>query len=128
MTDNHIEASITSFLRALADRLQRNQRADEIQRPRRGDLNDARRYLAELKAVSDDAITDVYQRIDLHGRAVLECSDDQEIAPRVQKMLELAAQEGADMHKLVAGLPLIRDVGSALAVLTVIGIWMVFQG
>jgi hypothetical protein len=103
---DELESHIREFLRALNERLPRDQmireRTEQIARPAQGDTEDVRRYLNEYKAAYDEGLADMYERIDANGTAILALTDDVHITEPVQEMLRLAKVEVTDVRNLLA--------------------------
>jgi hypothetical protein len=107
MTDQ-LETHVTEFLTALNERLQRDQmirdRAAQIQKPAQGDLDDVRCSIGEYRAVYAESLSDMYERIDAHGSAVLELTGCVNITQHVESLLQSARVEATDVQSLLSRL------------------------
>jgi hypothetical protein len=102
--DSELEAHIQGFLTALGQRPEDliSDHLAEIKQPSPRDLEDLRRYINDLKAVFGRGLLQMYTRIDLHGRAICELTDETEITSRVQQIMKLVAMDGDDVPKILA--------------------------
>lgn len=104
-----LDALITDFMAALGDRLTINQTLKEgrshIPKPQRGVVGDYKRYLNEsfvVYARLEPEVMAVYDRIDTHGSAILEHTEDANIVGPVENLLKIATGERDDMRKLMS--------------------------
>jgi hypothetical protein len=102
--DGELEAHINGFLRAVGERPEEliPTRLVEIDQPNPRDAGDFRRYVSELKSAYGLGLLDMYRRIESHGRAICELTTETEITERVQQIMTLVAQDGADVPKILA--------------------------
>ncbi|MDT7767515.1 MAG: hypothetical protein QOI30_503, partial [Mycobacterium sp.] len=64
---------------------------------------DFSRYVNDLKTTYGQGLEDMYRRIASHGLAICELTDEKEITEPVEKIMALAAVEGEDVPKMLAG-------------------------
>jgi hypothetical protein len=127
VNDAELEAHINGFLLAVGERPEEliPTRLAEIQQPNPQDAVDLRRYVNELKALYGQGLLDMYRRIESHGRAICELTDETEITERVQKIMTLVALDGADVPKILASF---EDAANQLNPLAVARLFMTIQG
>ena len=107
MTDDQLETHIKECLTALSERLTKDQairqRTSEIRKPQ--GPADTRRYINEWKAAYDEQnFQEMYERIETHGTAVLQLTNEPEITTRIENMLRLAGVERNDLQDLLSTL------------------------
>jgi hypothetical protein len=103
--DADLENHIKEFLRAI------NESPDEliqkhivgIKNPDPQDMDDFSRYINDLKRTYGQGLQDMYRRIASHGLAICRLTDETEITEPVEKIMTLAAEEGEDVPKMLAG-------------------------
>ncbi|HTZ12706.1 MAG TPA: hypothetical protein VMC78_03640 [Mycobacterium sp.] len=127
MNDAELETHINGFLLALGERPEEliPTRLAEIEQPNPQDTEDLRRYVNELKALYGQGLLDMYRRIESHGRAICELTDETEIIERVQKIMTLVALDGADVPKILASF---EDAANQLNPLAMARLFMTIQG
>jgi hypothetical protein len=126
VNDAELEAHINGFLLAVGERPEEliPTRLAEIQQPNPQDAVDLRRYVNELKALYGQGLLDMYRRIESHGRAICELTDETEITERVQKIMTLVALDGADVPKILASFD---DAANHLNPLAIARLFMTMQ-
>jgi hypothetical protein len=82
-------------------------------------MDDFRRYVNDLKRTYGEGLQDMYRRIASHGLAICELTDETEITEPVEKIMTLAAVEGEDVPKLLAGF---EDAASAPSLVSVMNL------
>lgn len=105
--NDKLRAEIAELLEAISERASR----DTIFRARRSksfDMPDGGEFGAVLKAWQreenadvEEAVSDLYRRIALHSFVILTLTTDPELSARVRTLAKLAADEIADVRKLV---------------------------
>jgi len=127
VNDAELETHINGFLLALGERPEEliPTRLAEIEQPNPQDTEDLRRYVNELKALYGQGLLDMYRRIESHGRAICELTDETEIIERVQKIMTLVALDGADVPKILASF---EDAANQLNPLAMARLFMTIQG
>lgn len=103
--DADLENHIKEFLRAIDERPDQliQKHIAGIKNPDPHDMDDFRRYVNDLKRTYGEGLEDMYRRIASHGLAICELTDETEITEPVEKIMALAAVEGEDVPKLLAG-------------------------
>jgi hypothetical protein len=103
--DADLENHIKEFLRAIDERPDQliQKHIAGIKNPDPHDMDDFRRYVNDLKRTYGEGLQDMYRRIASHGLAICELTDETEITEPVEKIMTLAAVEGEDVPKLLAG-------------------------
>ena len=103
--DADLENHIKEFLRAIDERPDQliQKHIAGIKNPDPHDMDDFRRYVNDLKRTYGEGLEDMYRRIASHGLAICELTDETEITQPVEKIMALAAVEGEDVPKLLAG-------------------------
>lgn len=103
--DADLENHIKEFLRAIDERPDQliQKHIAGIKNPDPHDMDDFRRYVNDLKRTYGEGLQDMYRRIASHGLAICELTDETEITEPVEKIMALAAVEGEDVPKLLAG-------------------------
>jgi hypothetical protein len=104
LNDAALETHINGFLTALGERPEEliPQHLATIAQPKPQDPQDLRRYVNDLKRVYGQGLLDMYQRIESHGRAICELTDEAEITERVKQIMTLVALDGVDVPKILA--------------------------
>ncbi|MGO9099677.1 MAG: hypothetical protein ACLP9Y_09660 [Mycobacterium sp.] len=103
--DAELENHIKEFLRAIDERPDQliQKHIAGIKNPEPHDMEDFRRYVNDLKSTYGHGLDDMYRRIASHGLAICELTDETEITEPVEKIMALAAVEGEDVPKMLAG-------------------------
>jgi len=103
--DADLENHIKEFLRAIDERPDQliQKHIAGIKNPDPHDMEGFRRYVNDLKRTYGEGLQDMYRRIASHGLAICELTDETEITEPVEKIMALAAVEGEDVPKLLAG-------------------------
>ena len=103
--DTELESHIKEFLQAIGERPDQliEKHIAGIQNPNPQDMEGFRRYVNDLKRTYGEGLQDMYRRIASHGLAICELTDETEITEPVEKIMTLAAVEGEDVPKLLAG-------------------------
>jgi hypothetical protein len=103
--DADLENHIKEFLRAIDERPEQliEKHIAGIKNPDPHDMEDFSRYVNDLKTTYGQGLEDMYRRIASHGLAICELTDETEITEPVEKIMALAAVEGEDVPKLLAG-------------------------
>jgi hypothetical protein len=127
MDDADLEAQINGFLTALGERPEEliPKHLAEIEQPNPQDAQDFRRYLNDLKMVYGQGLLDMYRRIESHGSAICELTDEAEITERVQKIMALVALDGEDVPRILASF---QDAANQLNPLAIVRLFMTIQG
>jgi hypothetical protein len=101
--DADLETHVQEFLKALNQRPHEliEQHMADIEKPNPQDIDDLRRYVTDLKRIYGNGLTDMYGRIELHGRAICELTDEAEITERVETMMALVAADAKDVPKVL---------------------------
>ncbi|HUB58291.1 MAG TPA: hypothetical protein VMB04_24380 [Mycobacterium sp.] len=125
--DADLETHINGFLLAVGERPEElfPTRLATIAQPNPQDTEDLRRYVNELKTLYGQGLLDMYRRIESHGRAICELTDETEITERVQKIMALVALDGADVPKILASF---EDAANQLNPLAIARLFMTIQG
>jgi hypothetical protein len=125
--DADLEAHINAFLTALGERPEEliPKHLADIRQPNPQDADDFRRYVNDLKMLYGQGLLDMYRRMELHGNAICELTDEGEITERVQKIMELVAQDGADVPRILASF---EDAANRLDPLAIVRLFMTIQG
>jgi hypothetical protein len=126
MHDADLEAHIRGFLTAINERPEEliAKQFAEVEKPILQEAEDFRRYLNDLKSLYGQGLLDMYQRIDSHGRAVCELTDEPEITDRVQKLMTLVALDGNDVPKILASF---ADAANQLKPLAIVQLFTTIQ-
>jgi hypothetical protein len=108
MTDNNdkLHSHIAGLIAAFSERLPRDQtlrqRNAQVRRPQAGDDKAAlQRWADQSRAIFDDTLGDMYQRIELHSSAILKLTTDPHIVSPVGKLAKLAKTELDDARALI---------------------------
>jgi hypothetical protein len=125
--DADLETHINAFLMALGERPEEliPKHLAEIEQPNPQDAQDFRRYVNDLKMVYGQGLLDMYRRIESHGTAICELTDEAEITERVQKIMALVALDGDDVPRILASF---QDAANQLNPLAIIRLFMTIQG
>jgi uncharacterized membrane protein YccC len=125
--DAALRAHIHGFLAALGERPEEllATKLAAIRQPTPQDLGDLSRYITDLKNLFGQGLLDMYRRIDMHGRAICELTDETEITERVQRLMRLVALDCADVPKTLARFD---DAASELNPLTLVRLVTTIQG
>jgi hypothetical protein len=125
--DADLETHINAFLMALGERPEEliPKHLAEIEQPNPQDAQDFRRYVNDLKMVYGQGLLDMYRRIESHGTAICELTDEAEITERVQKIMALVALDGEDVPRILASF---QDAANQLNPLAIIRLFMTIQG
>jgi hypothetical protein len=125
--DAELETHINGFLAALGERPEEliPEHLAKIKQPNPQDVEDFRRYVNDLKWVYGHGLLDMYRRIESHGRAICELTDDAEITERVQQITALVALDGKDVPKILASFD---DAANQLNPLAIVRLFMTIQG
>lgn len=117
--DTELESHIKEFLRAIGERPDQliEKHIAGIQNPNPQDIEGFRRYVNDLKRTYGEGLQDMYRRIASHGLAICELTDETEITEPVEKIMTLAAVEGEDVPKLLAGFEEAASAPSLVAVM-----------
>jgi hypothetical protein len=104
-SDAELENHIREFLRAIGERPDQliEKHIAGIQNPNPHDMEGFRRYVNDLKRTYGQGLEDMYGRIASHGLAICGLTDETDISEPVEKIMTLAAVEGEDVPKLLAG-------------------------
>ena len=126
MDDADLETHIKGFLTALGERPEEliPKHLAEIEQPNPQDADDFRRYINDLKMVYGQGLLDMYSRIESHGNAICELTDETEITERVQKIMALVALDGEDVPKILASF---QDAANQLNPLAIVRLFMTIQ-
>jgi len=124
--DADLETHIKGFLTALGERPEEliPKHLAEIEQPNPQDADDFRRYINDLKMVYGQGLLDMYSRIESHGNAICELTDEAEITERVQKIMALVALDGEDVPKILASF---QDAANQLNPLAIVRLFMTIQ-
>jgi hypothetical protein len=127
VNDAELETHINKFLTALGERPEEliPKRLAEIEQPNPQDVEDFRRYVNDLKRVYAQGLLDMYRRIESHGRAICGLTDEAEITERVQQIMALVAQDGADVPKILASFD---NAATQLNSLAIVQLFTTIQG
>lgn len=127
MDDADLETHINGFLKALGERPEEliPRHLAEIEQPNPQNVEDFRRYVNDLKMRYGQGLLDMYRRIELHGSAICELTDEAEITERVQKIMALVALDGEDVPKILASF---QQAANQLNPLAVVQLFMTIQG
>jgi hypothetical protein len=127
MDDADLEAHINGFLTALGERPEEliPKHLAEIEQPNPQDAQDFRRYINDLKMVYGQGLLDMYRRIESHGTAICELTDEAEITERVHKIMALVALDGEDVPRILASF---QDAANQLNPLAIVRLFMTIQG
>src|ERR1700689_4638558 len=120
--DAELEDHIKEFLRAISERpdqLIQNHIAG-IQSPDLQDMEGVTRYVNDLKRTYGEGLVDMYRRIASHGLAICDLTDETEITEPVEKIMTLAAVEGEDVPKMLAGFDDAARVPSLVSVMNLL--------
>ncbi len=125
--DADLETHIKGFLTALGERPEEliPKHLAEIEQPNPQDAQDFRRYVNDLKMVYGQGLLDMYRRIESHGTAICELTDEAEITERVQKIMALVALDGEDVPRILASF---QDAANQLNPLAIMRLFMTIQG
>ena len=125
--DADLETHINGFLAALGERPEEliPKHVAEIEQPNPQDTEDLRRYVNDLKMVYGQGLLDMYRRIESHGSAICELTDEAEITERVKNIMTLVALDGADVPKIMASC---EEAANQLNPLTIVRLFMTIQG
>jgi hypothetical protein len=125
--DADLETHINAFLMALGERPEEliPKHLAQIEQPNPQDAQDFRRYVNDLKMVYGQGLLDMYRRIESHGTAICELTDEAEITERVQKIMALVALDGEDVPRILASF---QDAANQLNPLAIIRLFMTIQG
>ena len=127
MDDAALETHINAFLMALGERPEEliPKHLAQIEQPNPQDAQDFRRYVNDLKMVYGQGLLDMYRRIESHGTAICELTDEAEITERVQKIMALVALDGEDVPRILASF---QDAANQLNPLAIMRLFMTIQG
>ena len=127
MDDADLETHINAFLTALGERPEEliPKHLAQIEQPNPQDAQDFRRYVNDLKMVYGQGLLDMYRRIESHGTAICELTDEAEITERVQKIMALVALDGEDVPRILASF---QDAANQLNPLAIMRLFMTIQG
>ena len=127
MDDADLETHIKGVLLAVGERPEEliPTRLAEIAQPIPHDVEDFRRYVNDLKMVYGQGLLDMYRRIESHGTAICELTDEAEITERVQKIMALVALDGEDVPRILASF---QDAANQLNPLAIMRLFMTIQG
>ena len=127
MDDADLETHINAFLMALGERPEEliPKHLAQIEQPNPQDAQDFRRYVNDLKMVYGQGLLDMYRRIESHGTAICELTDEAEITERVQKIMALVALDGEDVPRILASF---QDAANQLNPLAIMRLFMTIQG
>ena len=122
-----LQAHINGFLTALGERPDEliPKHLANIEQPNPQDAEDFRRYVNDLKRAYWQGLLSMYKRIDSHGRAICELTDEAEITDRVRQITTLVAQDGEDVPKILASFD---DAANQLDPLAILRLFMALQG
>jgi hypothetical protein len=125
--DADLETHINAFLMALGERPEEliPRHLAQIEQPNPQDAQDFRRYVNDLKMVYGQGLLDMYRRIESHGTAICELTDEAEITERVQKIMALVALDGEDVPRILASF---QDAANQLNPLAIMRLFMTIQG
>jgi hypothetical protein len=125
--DADLETHINAFLMALGERPEEliPKHLAQIEQPNPQDAQDFRRYVNDLKMVYGQGLLDMYRRIESHGTAICELTDEAEITERVQKIMALVALDGEDVPRILASF---QDAANQLNPLAIVRLFMTIQG
>jgi hypothetical protein len=125
--DADLETHINAFLMALGERPEEliPKHLAQIEQPNPQDAQDFRRYVNDLKMVYGQGLLDMYRRIESHGTAICELTDEAEITERVQKIMALVALDGEDVPRILSSF---QDAANQLNPLAIIRLFMTIQG
>jgi hypothetical protein len=125
--DTDLETHINAFLIALGERPEEliPKHLAQIEQPNPQDARDFRRYVNDLKMVYGQGLLDMYRRIESHGTAICELTDEAEITERVQKIMALVALDGEDVPRILASF---QDAANQLNPLAIMRLFMTIQG
>jgi hypothetical protein len=125
--DTDLETHINAFLMALGERPEEliPKHLAQIEQPNPQDAQDFRRYVNDLKMVYGQGLLDMYRRIESHGTAICELTDEAEITERVQKIMALVALDGEDVPRILASF---QDAANQLNPLAIMRLFMTIQG
>jgi hypothetical protein len=125
--DAYLETHINAFLMALGERPEEliPKHLAQIEQPNPQDAQDFRRYVNDLKMVYGQGLLDMYRRIESHGTAICELTDEAEITERVQKIMALVALDGEDVPRILASF---QDAANQLNPLAIMRLFMTIQG
>jgi hypothetical protein len=103
--DAELENHIKEFLRAISERPDQliQKHIAGIHSPDLQDMEGVTRYVNDLKRTYGEGLQDMYRRIASHGLAICDLTDETEITEPVEKIITLAAVEGEDVPKMLAG-------------------------
>jgi len=126
MADAGLQTHINGFLTALGERPEEliPKHLAEIKQPNPQDVADLRRYVNDLKRLYGRGLLDMYRRIESHGHAICELTDEAEITERVQKIMALVALDGEDVPKILASF---EDAANQLNPLAIARLFMTIQ-
>ena len=127
MDDAALETHINAFLMALGERPEEliPKHLAQIEQPNPQDAQDFRRYVNDLKMVYGQGLLDMYRRIESHGTAICELTDEAEITERVQKIMALVALDGEDVPRILSSF---QDAANQLNPLAIMRLFMTIQG
>jgi hypothetical protein len=125
--DAALETHINAFLMALGERPEEliPKHLAQIEQPNPQDAQDFRRYVNDLKMVYGQGLLDMYRRIESHGTAICELTDEAEITERVQKIMALVALDGEDVPRILSSF---QDAANQLNPLAIMRLFMTIQG
>jgi hypothetical protein len=125
--DADLETHINAFLMALGERPEEliPKHLAQIEQPNPQDAQDFRRYVNDLRMVYGQGLLDMYRRIESHGTAICELTDEAEITERVQKIMALVALDGEDVPRILASF---QDAANQLNPLAIMRLFMTIQG
>jgi hypothetical protein len=125
--DADLETHINAFLTALGERPEEliPKHLAEIEQPNPQDAEDFRRYVNDLKMIYGHGLLDMYRRIESHGSAICELTNEAEITERVQKIMALVARDGEDVPRILASF---QDAANQLNPLAIVRLFMTIQG
>jgi hypothetical protein len=125
--DADLETHINAFLMALGERPEEliPKHLAQIEQPNPQDAQDFRRYVNDLKMVYGQGLLDMYRRIESHGTAICELTDEAEITERVQKIMALVALDGEDVPRILSSF---QDAANQLNPLAIMRLFMTIQG
>jgi hypothetical protein len=122
-----LETHINAFLTALGERPEEliPKHLAQIEQPNPQNAEDFRRYVNDLKMLYGQGLLDMYRRIESHGSAICELTDEAEITERVQKIMALVARDGEDVPRILASF---QDAANQLNPLAIVRLFMTIQG
>jgi hypothetical protein len=125
--DTDLEAHVRGFLAAINERPGEliAKHFAQVRQPDMRDVQDVRRYINDLKRVYGQGLLEMYQRVESHGRALLQSTDETEITGPVRQITTLIALDAQDVPRILASFD---DAANRMDATAIAQLFMTLQG